>query len=719
MTRLIKPLLVLSLFACGPSTREASTLDPLPNPMEPGFTASQQPTATKYAALVTFGGGAACADLEKHLEDRAVLDMRLRVASSKKYALQWWDSSHQPNGTGGGTGGGTGTFDSGSAGGAGGSSGGAGGGGGGAGSGPTDYTTTNNQVVGVDEADFVKNDGTRLFVLSGRSLFTASTWPASALARRGQVALDGRPAAMFLEGDRVVVFSYGFVPGFDLPSWCRQGGCGDWYSNATIVSYVDVSDLSTPRVVARQQLAGRYFDARRVGNSMRVVTQHAFPWLNELTTWVDWNVQQSAVSKQALSDAFDALANSNEVRIRQRSLSQWLPDALLLTAAGNSALPFNCADVVSTTASARLGVTNVVTLDLADPTQVKRQAMLAQVDELYQSHDALYLSQRHWWWWWFDGQDDVTYVYKFDTTQPDRARFAASARIDGTPLNQFAFDEHRGYLRVATTAWEPVSAGSGGGTGAQVSVNRVVVLDEQGGSLVEVGRTEDLAPGERIMSARFVGDTAYVVTFRQVDPLYTIDLSDPARPRKVGELKIPGFSSYIHPLDATHLLTIGTYTPEVQTDWRERHLQLQIFDVADLAHPRQTHTQFVGRAWGWSEAQWEHKAFNYFPARGLLAIPFSDYFSDAAGWHYASDLRVFHVDAQAGFQAKGSLDMTDVLYRDTACGYGCWSWYWSPQVRRSVMADDYVYAVSSGGVRVAQVDDLGHPLATALFDPSP
>ncbi|MEW5740148.1 MAG: beta-propeller domain-containing protein [Myxococcota bacterium] len=718
MKRFLTSLLTLSLFACGPQTREASTLEPLPNPMDPGFSASQQPTAAKSAALVTFAGSAACMDVEKHLEDRAVLDMRLRVAVSKKYALQWWDATHN-SGMGGGTGGGAGFSDAGSAAGGtgGGASGGSGGGGGGAGSGPTDYTTTNTQVAGVDEADFVKNDGTRLFVLSGRSLFTAATWPASALARRGQVALEGRPAAMFLEGDRVVVFSHGFVAGFDMPSWCQRGGCGDWYSNATIVSYVDVSDLSAPRVVARQQLAGRYFDARRVGNSMRVVTQHGFPWLDELDTWLDWNVQQSAVSKQALSDAFDALANSNEVSIRQRTLSQWLPDALLLTTAGSSVLPFNCADVVSTTASARLGVTNVVTLDLADPTQLKRQAMLAQVDELYQSHDALYLSQRHWWWWWFEGQDDVTYVYKFDTRQPDRARYAASARIEGTPLNQFAFDEHRGYLRVATTAWQPVSSS---GTGAQQSVNRVVVLDEQGGTLVEVGRTEDLAPGERIMSARFIGDTAYVVTFRQVDPLYTIDLSDPAHPRKVGELKIPGFSSYIHPLDATHLLTIGTYIPEVQTDWRERHLQLQIFDVSDLAHPRQTHTQFVGRAWGWSEAQWDHKAFNYFPARGLLAIPFADWFYDQnSQWHFVSDLRVFHVDAQAGFEVKGSLDMADVLYRDTSCSTGCWNWYWSPQIRRSVMADDYVYAVSSGGVRVAQVDDLGTPLATALFDPSP
>jgi hypothetical protein len=254
------------------------------------------------------------------------------------------------------------------------------------------------------------------------------------------------------------------------------------------------------------------------------------------------------------------------------------------------------------------------------------------------------------------------------------------------------------------------------------TVNEVVVLGEAAGALVEVGRSEELAPGERIMSARFVGDIGYVVTFRQTDPLYTLDLSDPTHPTKVGELKVPGFSSYIHPLDATHLLTIGTYIPEVQTDWRERHLQLALFDVSDLAHPRQTFTQEVGAAWGWSEAQWDHKAFNYFPAKGLLAIPFADWFTREDGsWHFVSDLRVFEVDPQAGFTPKGTLDMADVLYRPSDCeyGYGCWSWYWTPQIRRSVMADDYVYAVSSGGVRVAHVDALGQPLATATFDPAP
>lgn len=710
MKRLVTPYLVLSLWACS-AVEPTST--PLPDPLSPDFEGTQA-AAVQQASLVSFLGATACTDLEQHLEDRAVLDMRLRIATSKQYALEWWDWTHGsqyvPWGSGGG-GGGSASVDAGSA------AGGAGGGsgtGGGAGSGaPTDFTTTNTQVAGVDESDFVKNDGTRLFVLSGRSLFTTSTWPASDLARKGQVALPGRPTAMFLDGDRVVVFSNAFDASLGAPSWCTSypSSCEDWYSNATIVSYVDVSDLAAPHVVAEQRIAGGFFDARRVGDAMRVITTNGFPFVGELMTWLDWNVQQAAPTKVALLAAYDQLAAQNEALIRARTLADWFPAVQVHVGATGLNVPVTCGDIVSTNASARLGVTNVVTLSLSDPTAVTRQALLAPVDELYQSHESLYLTQRHWWWWWDSSHEDVTYLYKFDVSQPDRARFEAAGRVDGVPVNQFALDEYQGDLRVAVT--ETLTSGT---------TNHVVVLREAAGVLGEVGRSEELGAGERVMSARFLGPVAYVVTFRQTDPLFTIDLADPLHPHMVGELKVPGFSSYIHPLDATHLLTIGTYIPE-QGDWRERHLQLAIFDVSDLAQPAQTFTQEVGQAWGWSEAQWDHKAFNYFPAKGTLAIPFSDWFTDGDGnWRYVSDLRVFHVDPQAGFTPKGTLDMADVLDRgwcSSGYSYGCWSWYWYPQVRRSVMADDYVYAVSSGGVRVAHVDALGQPLATALFDPSP
>lgn len=696
------PSLVLALLtaaACAELPAPAPLPEDLDNPAFPRFPdRPAQPPAAQRAGLTTFGGPSACADLEQHLEDRAVTEMRVRLEQNRAWALQrrQWEEDG---------GGGWGSADSGSA------AGGGAGGGSGTSGGPTEFTTTNLQEATVDEPDFVKNDGTRLFVLSGRRLYTVSTWPATALATRGSLDLTGRPLEMFLDGTRLLVFSGVFDPAFDAPSWCAQNGwCGDWYTNTVLVTHVDVSDLASPRVVATQRVPGRYESARRVGDVVRLVTTASFPFVDELQTWVDWERQERAPSLEALSALFDRLLLDNAARIRARTLSQWL-SAPLLTAGGASQQPaLDCTGVWTTNASAHLGLTSVVSLDLSDPLAFSRQALLASVDELYQGPDSLWLGQRQWWWWTSTSTDDATYLYRFDLSQADRVHFVAAGRVDGMPVNQFALDEHQGVLRVATTEW----------TEGWRTVNRVVTLGTQGDALFELGRTPDLAPGERIMSARFFDDRAYVVTFRQVDPLYVVDLTDPAAPQVVGELKVPGFSSYLHPLDATHLLTIGTYIPEPPASTWTRHLQLQIFDVSNPAVPRQTHRELVGEAYGWSQAQWDHKAFNYFAARGTLAIPFADYAQDAVTgqWSLVSDLRVYRVSAQTGFTSLGRMDMADVV--STECvGWDCWSWWWQPNVRRSVMADDFVYAISNGGVRVADVDALDVPLATARFQPAP
>ncbi|MBL9039614.1 MAG: beta-propeller domain-containing protein, partial [Archangium sp.] len=327
-------------------------------------------------------------------------------------------------------------------------------------------------------------------------------------------------------------------------------------------------------------------------------------------------------------------------------------------------------------------------------------------------------------WWPQPGQRDATYLHQFDISHPDGAVYAGSGVVDGSIVDQFSMDEWNGHFRVATTVQSrvPDTQNPQNTWGRIETTNRVSVLRNVNGSLDVVGQSAELAPGERIMSSRFIEGKGFVVTFRQVDPLFTFDLTDPTNVRKLGELKIPGFSTYLHPIDADHLLTIGTYVPEPVNgqpqDWRARALQLAIFDVSDMANPRQTFTQLVGTAYGWSEAQHEHKAFNYFPAKKLLAIPFasweSDWSSGSSYWSsFTSDLRVFGVDATTGFTPRGAVSMRD-LYQ--VHNYGNWSYYWTPAVRRSVMADDYVYAISDAGLRVAHISNLSAPLATAQLE---
>jgi len=364
----------------------------------------------------------------------------------------------------------------------------------------------------------------------------------------------------------------------------------------------------------------------------------------------------------------------------------------------------------------------VATLDMANPSaQPARTTVVGEVGHIYANADSL-LASPHWWWWPAPGQQDVTYLHKFDITQPSQATYVASGSVEGTIKDQFSLDEKDGFLRVATTLTRRVEDTQNPQNvwGRMETSNRVSVLREDAGQLVVHGQTPELAKGERIFAVRFVGNRGFVVTFRMIDPLFTLDLSNPATPRVVGELKIPGFSTYLHPVDENHLLAVGEDLDE-NGNWSSRALKVSLYDVSDMAAPREKFKHLLGSVYSYTEASHNHKAFNYFAAKKTLAIPFSDYSWGQTGAEYwsrfTSNLKVLEVDASTGFTLKGSLALDDMYQRYGDEGWR-WSYWWQPYVRRSVMADDFVYAISDAGLRVAHRDNLGQPVATVPFPPS-
>lgn len=610
--------------------------------------------------------------------------------------------------------------------------------------GPAGYTTTNTQVKGVDEPDFVKNDGQRIFVLAGRTLYATRSWPPSELALTGKLDIEGRPVDMFLdERHRVVVMSGIYT---DYPGQYGNGGqpvADDWcppqswecggLGNTTKLTLIDVSRLESPRVIDEFYLPGAYRQARRVGSSVRLVQSDDFRWPTGLVWWpsfdnpADWN------NPLLLAETIERLKRTNEKLIRAQSIEDWLPRGKRRLADGQLVeVGYRCSDFHVSSAPEHLGFTTVATLDLDRPEGGPRSvSVMASPDVVYASKDALYIANTHWWWWPEPGQTDWTYVHKFDLTDPGVARYVGSGGIEGHVMDQFSLDEHRGYLRIATTlarrVVDPARPPPDNRWGRIETSNRISVLGQSGTGrgLRVVGQTEELAPGERLFSARFLGNRGFIVTFRQVDPLFTFDLSNPASPRRLGELKVPGFSTYLHPLDETHLLAMGQHLPEPgpdgQVDWSQRRLQLSIFDVSDLEHPREAYKQLVGTMYGWSEALYQHHAFTYFADRKLLAIPFSDYNPPEGAVDYwdgfTSELRLFSVDAKSGIRPLGDLSMHD-LFRDGTSPY--WGWYYNPWVRRSILAVDqggvdYVYAISDAGIRAAQSTTLPASLATVRF----
>ncbi|WP_223641402.1 beta-propeller domain-containing protein [Corallococcus sp. EGB] len=602
---------------------------------------------------------------------------------------------------------------------------------------PQDSTGTNNQVEGVHESDFVQNDGTRIFVLSGNRLYAHRSWPAEQLTLAATLEVEGWPREMLLdEHNRLVIVSQvamslpgtpaktgagpggGMMPVGDIA--CYGFGCGYYNADSTKVTTVDVSDVAHPAVVDQLYLPGVFNQARRVDSSVRLVLSDAFRWPEDVKFWVDYS-EDLYKDEGKLTKAIDALIAQNEKRIRANTLEKWLPPGKHVDAAGvETALPMSCGDFYRSNAPSALGFVTVASVDLDARTAAPgRTSLVAEPGTVYASKASLYLAHSHYWWWPQPGQKDFTYLHKFDLSQPGRAVYVGSGTVEGTPINQFALDEYEGVLRLATTVSTrvPEPEHEDWWWGRTATTSRVTTLDVRNGRLAELGRSEDLAEGERIFSARFVGPRGYVVTYLQVDPLFTFDLSDPAHPRKVGELKVPGFSTYMHPVGDHHLLTLGIHTePPNGGCCGTSNVKLSLFDVGDLANPKEVSTQLVGQAYGWSEALYEHKAFNYFAAKGLVAIPFTDYASYTSSEDYWSsfrtELRVFRVDLTAGISPVGAVPMSD-LFKTASLPH--WSYYYVPDVRRSVMADDYVYAISDAGVRVSKVDSLQTPLVTVPF----
>lgn len=230
-----------------------------------------------------------------------------------------------------------------------------------------------------------------------------------------------------------------------------------------------------------------------------------------------------------------------------------------------------------------------------------------------------------------------TNIIKFEA-QRAKLTLQGTAAVDGYVDGQFAFSEYDGNLRIAATA--DMLDGT--------ALNNVYVLDKD---LRPIGLLKGLAPGERIYSVRYIGKMAYLVTFRQVDPLFAIDLSDPRAPKLLGQLKIPGFSEYLHPIDDKTLLGIGR---GANAQGVESGLKLSLFDVSDPLSPKETHVYNFGASGSYSEALYNHKAVLFNAQRQLMAFPAAISTQNNRQDAYV----VFRFDKQKGFTLEKSITHT-------------------------------------------------------------
>ena len=526
------------------------------------------------------------------------------------------------------------------------------------GDGGRDSSTTNVQEQGIDEPDLVKTDGQTLFTLADDKLYAVDA-RANAPRLLDSLATGGYGGTLLLHGERILVMSTVSVPGpGPLPPVTPATSiAADYYGSATLLTEVDVSDPSDLKIIRTETIDGAVVSSRLSGDTARVVI---------------------STPPAALAPGVPDTA--------ERRIAGWVPSSTVTdkrTGRKRTRRVVPCRAVRHPRTFAGLDMLTVLTIDMSRGLPaVDADALMTGAEDVYASSTGLYIATHRW-----TPPPAVearvaprgrTAIHRFDTTDRRATAYRASGEVPGYVLNQWAMSEHNGVLRVASTQdpewWD--------GRPRSESESYLTTLGERGGALVELGRVGGLGRGERIYAVRMIGETGYVVTFRQTDPLYTIDLSAPSAPKVLGELKILGYSAYLHPIGDDLLLGVGQdATPE----GRVRGTQVSIFDVADLRNPRLLHQRRLASQSS-SEAEWDHHAFLYWEPRKLAMIPLeewgssSDYFSGAVG---------LRVDREGGIADVGRIAHD-------------WASYPVP-VQRSVVVGERVFTVSPLGVKASDI----------------
>ncbi|HUS30262.1 MAG TPA: beta-propeller domain-containing protein, partial [Kofleriaceae bacterium] len=543
-----------------------------------------------------------------------------------------------------------------------------------------DFSGTNNQEQGVDEADFVKTDGYHIYTLNGNRLHIMGVPNFGELTAESVTQIEGYPQQMLLDAaqNRIVVFSW--IDTYSLPEGhplrqlvgYKDDDSDNWYwriKQLSKITVLDITDRSHPALVRELFFEGWYQTARKVDSTIRMAS---YSMIDPAIMWGWWQIYNDNNHNKTATKAVVA------AYINSLHLADFIPQIYVRTPDGhfatNSLSEGSCRSFYRPTDSHARGISSILSLDLLGNTlHWDADHIISNWSTFYASQDRLVLAEpaHDWWWYWYWQNDpDQLNIHSFDISVPGQTRYIGSGRVDGQIVDQFSLDEEGGAIRVATTTglwgrwWLPAEE-------REEMENHVWVLGQSGNALEPIGHIGGIAKGERIMTSRMQGNKGYLVTFQYVDPLITLDLSDNTHPRVVGELKVPGFSTYLHPIADGKLLSIGI---DNTAHWRT---QISMFDVSDFAHPTLQEALPVEaqNTWGWSEALYDHHAFQYWAPKKLLAIPQSTYayqnWNGSYYYQYLSQLVLVNVDDTAGLSIHGRIDHSS-FYNADPNNY--WQW---------------------------------------------
>ena len=590
----------------------------------------------------------------------------------------------------------------------------------------TDYSTTNVQVANVDEPDYLKNDSKYVYIVSRNTLTIIDAHPAEDAKIILKIALDIESQYiqnMFLNEDRLVIFYNGqsddeIIPQFDFMP--RRS-----YSSVTHALIVDVSDKENPTIIKDYSIDGHFSDARMIGNyayfvtnnyinhqhprlpviledSVRIMTPDAF-YFDNIEEFSNFNTLTAIdIFGDTINSETFLMGHTGAFYVSEDNFyltyQQYMPNSFYENSAQNRffevivpLLPNEIQNEIKliqndpslSSSTQWMRISELMQESYNEMNKNEKEKLFEKIKNALNEYDVKIQENTR-----------KTIIHKI-SIDGEKIQYVAKGEVPGRLLNQFSMDQSGDRFRVATTT-EIYTQYDG-----TIRSNAVYVLDE---NLEVVGELEEIAPEESIFSARFMGDRLYLVTFQQIDPFFVIDLSSDT-PKILGELKIPGFSNYLHPYDEEHVIGVGRDTKEMDNGRvQQLGIKIALFNVADVKNPKVADDIIIGDSSTHSEALYNHKAFFFDKTRSVISIPIS---GDVKGlentsskmfapeYNRWSGFYVLDLDTSNGFETKGTITHSDDDSR-----------YYGMNNARTFYIDDVLYTASQGYLKMNSFDDL-------------
>ena len=545
-----------------------------------------------------------------------------------------------------------------------------------------DYSTTNIQVENVDEADITKTDGDYIYSLSEDKVIITDVRDETQIKIVAEIQPKGIntiPSDLILYNDKLIVINE------EMESTSYYNSY--YYSNATIVSVYDISNREQPKEVKNYELEQPYYTSRCINGRLYVISSGSLKEENdEIVTYYYEDGKQ-------VDPGYKGIKRIKDIETSDQTILSMLD-------LNNIDESVKVNSYLMNVENAYVSENNIYLLEEKYESAYNNPPAISSIFGLKGILGA------------FEYEEDYgtyTYIYKFNLLEDGSIQYDKKAKENGQTINQFSIDEYEGNLRVALYNRDG---------------SRIVIFDNE---MKKIGETEKLAKGERMYSSRFLGNKAYLVTYKTVDPLFVVDLSNPEDPQVLGELKIPGYSTYLHPYDENHLIGIGMQTEEkiyrdssgkvTSTSAVITGMKMALFDVTDVNNPIQISDTIIGDRRTTSAILTNHKALLFSKEKELLAIPVNNYTEDFeienSSDEYESIVNsytnykkeyvsegyfVYNINLTDGFTLKGTIthDKTKSKY----------SYYNTSRLLRGLYIDDNLYTVSEDYIKVNSLDDL-------------